>query len=151
MRVGCKLHLATIDLKDWQENASYIDTLCLPVYSLRFSEKQLDLNRGKEIEKIAHWVEEKLTGRMLLLPAISYADESDQVFQQYVQQVVSELKNSGFHYLVILTDQKLKLEDDSTLSILQIPTLEEPRTSEQLEELAKHFVEQIIDLWLKNT
>ena len=70
---------------------------------------------------------------------------------EHIREMVSELKNSGFHYLVILTDQKLKLEDDSTLSILQIPTLEEPRTSEQLEELAKHFVEQIIDLWLKNT
>lgn len=145
------MHLATIDLKDWQENASYIDTLCLPIYSLKFSEKQLDLNKGREIEKIAHWVEEKLTGRMLLLPAISYASEEDQVFQQYVQWVITELENSGFHYLVILTDQKLKLNHDSTLSILQVPTTEEPRTSEEIEEVAQHFVQQVIDLWLKNT
>lgn len=138
------MRLATMDLQDWQEQAPFVDTLCLPIYELQFANKQLDIVRGREIERIASLVEKKLTGRLLLLPAMSYVFD-----KAYLARVIDKLQQSGFNYLLLLTDRDDIQMDNPVVSCFSVPTDgDTPLSEEEIEAQAEKCFQHVVDWWM---
>ena len=75
------MRLSTMRREEWAKVAPYIDTLCLPVYRIAFSEKQIQLEEKRVVEEVAGRVERALTGRLLLLPAIAHEGGDREAFR----------------------------------------------------------------------
>lgn len=70
------MRLDQINQDGWKEVAAFVDTLCLPVASVRIKEKELDIKNGKMVQYFAEELEKTLTGRLLLLPSVSYTGQN---------------------------------------------------------------------------
>jgi len=100
--------LTEIKSSDWQQFAAYIDTLCLPIYSFDLKDKNVNQQQANAIEKVTRRLEQRLKGRLLLLPAIPFSGQNPDIFLSYLVEVVKELSESSFHYLLLVLDEKQK-------------------------------------------
>jgi hypothetical protein len=97
--------LKGIDREQWGSVAAYVDTLLLPISPVRLTGKMLQVDESLFIDELANDLEEKLRGRLLLLPAISYIGQNPEVFKPYINEIIKEMANSGFTYLILLADR----------------------------------------------
>lgn len=100
------MRLATMNLNEWQEYAKYVDTLCLPIYSISIQDKQIDMEHGRTLERVVSVLERRLTGRILLLPTISYIGQNQEAFLSYLNEIIKMMNQSGFYHLILVTDQQ---------------------------------------------
>ena len=132
-KVGWTLFLLTIDPKKWQKDAPYVDTVCLPLYANPFFDEQLGLECARAIEQIAYQVERKVTGRLLLIPAICYSSEDLSVFQPYLEQVIHSFQQTGFHYAITIADQPIAVVKQEKIEHFHFQIENKPYTQEEIE------------------
>ncbi|MBA4543155.1 DUF2487 family protein [Thermoactinomyces daqus] len=87
---------------EWKEVAAFVDTLLIPVHSLTLREKAVEAGDSRLVEAVAEELEKSLTGRILLLPSISYIGQNPDVFKAYISEIIREMNQSGFYYLVLI-------------------------------------------------
>lgn len=143
------MFLSSIDPKNWQKDAPYVDTVCLPLYTNPFFDEQ-GLERARVIEQIAFQVERKVTGRLLLIPAICYSRDDFSVFQTYLQQVIHSFQQTGFHYVITIADQPIAVRQEK-IEHLHFQVEKKQYSQEEIEVSAEECFQQIFDSWLKNT
>ncbi|SFS94676.1 DUF2487 family protein [Marininema halotolerans] len=95
------MRLTKLAQDEWLRSAPFVDTLLIPVYRIGMTDKNPDLDEAKFTEKIARGVEQELTGRLLLMPAVPYGAEKN-VFLHYVNDVIRQFSSSGFHYCFVI-------------------------------------------------
>ncbi|SEN28408.1 DUF2487 family protein [Lihuaxuella thermophila] len=149
------MRLNTMDMDQWSQYAPYVDTLCLPIYPLRIKDKQIEIQRGQVVERVASLVEKQLTGRLLLLPSITYVGQ-EEAFFAYVTEIVQDLAGSGFYHLVLVTDGEVhalceKVRAETSAPPMQIIShgvqTATILTDEQIEQEAGIIYQRIIDMW----
>ncbi|PRX40059.1 uncharacterized protein DUF2487 [Planifilum fimeticola] len=142
------MQLTTMHQEEWTKVAPYVDTLCLPVYRLFLSEKQIHLEERRIVEAVAERVERALTGRLLLLPAIAYEGGDREAFRAYLSSVLAELVRSAFHHFVVILPEELAeaAEDRGKITVHPLPVREEA-TEEEIDEWAEVLQERIVGLW----
>jgi hypothetical protein len=147
------MRLDQINQDGWKEVAAFVDTLCLPVASVRIEEKELDIKNGKMVQYFAGELEKTLTGRLLLLPSVSYTGQDPEVFKSYFYEIIKDIRQSGFNYLVIVCDGKLKAlveecftEEDQNL-LLYAMELSPEATQSEMEEESRKLYEKVLELW----
>lgn len=143
------MRLTTLRQEEWEKVAPYIDTLCLPVYRITFSEKQIQLEERRIVEEVAERVEKALAGRLLLLPAITYEGGDDrEVFRNYMNSVLSELLRSSFHHLVVVLPEDLAeaAEDRERVMYHPLPVRDDA-TEEEIDGWSGALWKRIIGLW----
>ncbi|WP_168188858.1 DUF2487 family protein [Thermoflavimicrobium daqui] len=139
------MRLMDMNTTEWQQFAPYIDTLCIPISSFSLQEKQLNRLQAQRVEQITKRFEKKLMGRVLLLPPISYVGKDSSVFLSYLNEVMTDLSQLSFHYLILVIDGQYKYIEEVDLTHLSfmdsvvhmVPTIEA-----ELDEAAK---EEMID------
>jgi hypothetical protein len=102
---GKKMKWKSMNQEEWKDVAAFVDTLILPIHSVELRDKQVGIENSRLIEWIAESLEQKLTGRVLLLPAISYIGQNHDVFKMYLNEIIKEINHSGFYYLVLITNR----------------------------------------------
>lgn len=147
------MRLDQINQDGWKEVAAFVDTLCLPVASVRIEEKELDIKNGKMVQYFAEELEKTLTGRLLLLPSVSYTGQNPEVFKSYFHEIIKDIRQSGFNYLVIVCDGKLKAlveecfaEEDENL-LFYAMELSPEITRSEMEEESRKLYEKVLELW----
>ncbi|MBH8601301.1 DUF2487 family protein [Thermoactinomyces sp. CICC 23799] len=147
------MRLDQINQDGWKEVAAFVDTLCLPVASVRIEEKELDIKNGKMVQYFAEELEKTLTGRLLLLPSVSYTGQNPEVFKSYFHEIIKDIRQSGFNYLVIVCDGKLKAlveecfaEEDENL-LFYAMELSPETTRSEMEEESRKLYEKVLELW----
>jgi|GEM_PF-2002249 hypothetical protein len=142
------MRLSTMRREEWAKVAPYIDTLCLPVYRIAFSEKQIQLEEKRVVEEVAGRVERALTGRLLLLPAIAHEGGDREAFRAYVNSVLAELTRSAFHHLVVVLPEDLAdaVEERGKVTVHPLPSREAP-AEEAIEEWAESLQARVVGLW----
>lgn len=148
------MRLLEMNQEEWQKVASYVDTLCLPIYSLSFSDKQWQEREMKMCEYVAHSLEKQLAGRMLLLPAICYTGAELPLFRDYLRNLLQNWQNSGFHYMILIGSQKYLQEDDEKKIpfFLYQATLSRGNeiAVEEFDQATEKLYEEVLQLWVKN-
>ncbi|MBA4496060.1 DUF2487 family protein [Paenactinomyces guangxiensis] len=148
------MRLSTLEISEWRQNAPYIDTLCLPVYSIHIEEKQILDQQGRSVERVARLLEKKLTGRLLLLPAITYTSKDEKVFLSYLNEVIGQLSRSGFYHLILITDERhaslcgnLEIQTDAVQLLCYSLDFGENSTEEQIEQRAEVLYQKVVNMW----
>jgi hypothetical protein len=99
------MRLETFQPDEWSKSALFVDTLVLPVYSLKVRDKQFHFEEASAFLHVINELERRLTGRVFLLPAIPYVPERLESLKLYLQEVCQMLSESGFAHLLIVTDE----------------------------------------------
>jgi hypothetical protein len=148
------MKLVTLKHSEWQQVAPYVDTLILPVYQVEIQEKRLYVEKGKQLERVVSTLENRLAGRVLLLPAISYIGHNRFTFSSYMMEVVKAFSQSGFTYLILVVDGTIGLDEEwnheegQLLKTIHISLqLEDQMTSEEIEDQVGNIYQQILDIW----
>ncbi|PTX59921.1 uncharacterized protein DUF2487 [Melghirimyces profundicolus] len=145
------MRLSSLNQADWYRWAPYVDSLLIPLYSVRIPGKQPDLGEAEQIREVADRTERSLTGRLLLLPAIPYGVEDIGLLRRYVEAIMQDLHKSGFHHLFLLAPDfyrdGLKAEREDPWELLTLP----PEGRIPAEELAESVVQQIVTHWEQNS
>lgn len=142
-----------LDTTEWGRYAPFLDTLLLPVFRLRFEEKQPKLEEAAGIGAVADLLEKTLTGRVLLLPPIPYSGASPKVFRPYVESVLSQLGGSLFHHLILLVPEDLAEEwgelqsPDSIKLLVAGVTVYRLVSDQDIQTEAERLQARIIRLW----
>jgi hypothetical protein len=138
----------TLQKREWQEVAPYVDTLILPLYTLRMQAKQFDVERGKQLEQVIDLLEHQCTGRVLWLPAVPVIASPPSVsFSAYMIEWATELVQSGFTYLILLTDGTISIEleeewkSENRLFFISL------QQEEEIEQQVENIYQQILHLW----
>ncbi|MBH8584879.1 MULTISPECIES: DUF2487 family protein [Thermoactinomyces] len=147
------MRLDQINQDGWKEVAAFVDTLCLPVASVRIKEKELDIKNGKMVQYFAEELEKTLTGRLLLLPSVSYTGQNPEVFKSYFHEIIKDIRQSGFNYFVIVYDGRLKAlveesygENKQNL-LFHAMELSPEATQSEMEEETRKLYEKVLELW----
>lgn len=98
------MKLESMDVKAWAQFAPYIDTVCLPVKRMTFTEDKGIEGATHDVDHVAVQVEKQLTGRVLLLPTVFDYGRGDEKFFAYIEEVLLTLSQAGFYYLILLLD-----------------------------------------------
>jgi hypothetical protein len=149
------MRLLEMNQEEWQKVASYVDTLCLPIYSLSFTDKQWQDASRKRCEYVARSLEKQLAGRMLLLPAICYTGGELSIFREYLRSLLQSWQQSGFHYVILIGNQKYLQQNDEKevpFSLHQAILPQENDTAmEELDQATEKLYEEVLQQWVKNT
>ncbi|TCS93377.1 DUF2487 family protein [Hazenella coriacea] len=143
------MELMTMSDRDWQEVSPFVDTLCIPVSGIRIQQKQIFVQQSRLLERVATSLEKKLKGRILLLPTISYIGQNHEVFMAYFNEIIKEIKDSGFYHLVIVSTESLSVCDPSQqIKVLTHQVnLEDTATDEQLEQAVHLLFQDVLQMW----
>ena len=129
---------------DWKKAAPYVDTLLVPVIDINMSDKASFSEQHRHSLDIAIKIERQLTGRVMLMPPVSYV--ADEVWlQPYVTNIRQQGEAAGFSRLFFLIEEAL-LERVNTVDwgdYLKVSIIED--TDEQIRNLC----EQIVHEWRK--
>jgi hypothetical protein len=146
----------TMIMQDWEEYASYIDTICIPIAPTQLN---------KNVTGFLHWVrvmneiglnlERKLTGRLLLLPMIPYRGENKDIFLTYLKEIITQLSNLGFHYFILLfhyRDKEISEEftqqyGDNLAVSSYFTRIKVTASVEEMEAEAQFLYQQILHIW----
>lgn len=138
------MRLSQMDAEEWKQMAAYVDTLLLPVYRIRFPDKQLDVEEAKRINRVAAKVEEALKGRLFLTAPISYGTQKQDVWHRYLEEVIHQFVAAPFIHVVVLAPTEWDLPNLSTVrNVLYISVSAE----EDIENAATRTVEKIVSMW----
>jgi len=143
------MRLTTLNQEEWTKVAPYVDTLCLPVCRISFSEKQIHLEEKRIVEEVTGRVEKALAGRLLLLPAITYeGGDNREVFRNYMNGVLTNLLRSAFHHILVVLPEDLAdaVEDHERVMYHPLP-VREGATEEEIDGWVETLWKRIIDLW----
>ena len=145
------MQLSTLNLEKWNENAPFVDSLCLPIYSISATNQEHSLRKIREIEAIAFQLEKKMMGRLLLLPAVYDSKQESSVFQEYLAQILKSFLQMGFHFAITISDHKVPSIHLEEMEHVRFQIAQELLTEEQVEASVDQCYQQILDLWVKNT
>lgn len=145
------MRLSTLELEKWNEIAPYVDSFCLPIYTLAVDNLEFSFKKMREIEQIADRLEKRVMGRLLLLPAICCSDQQSSAFQQYLTQLFQSFLQSGFSFAITVSDQKVQRIQQHKMEHIHFRLDPELLTEEQVEEAVDQCYQQILDLWVKKT
>ncbi|MFC7442111.1 DUF2487 family protein [Laceyella putida] len=149
--------LKGIDREQWRSVAAYVDTLLLPIAPVKLVHKELHVDVSAPIDELASDLEEKLTGRLLLLPGISYIGQNQEVFKSYINEIIKEMVNSGFTYLIMLADRtqttilaevQEAFAEQTGLNIM-IHTVESSEREPEagLERTKEQLYQKVLEMW----
>ncbi|EGK13950.1 hypothetical protein HMPREF9374_0483 [Desmospora sp. 8437] len=144
------MRLSSLDQEDWIRWAPYVDTLLLPLYRVRITGKQPDLEEARRVREVAARVERELTGRLLLLPAIPYAAADPGSLLRYVESVAEEVKGDFHHFFLLAPETYrtwLKPGTDGEGEWLFLPG----ETDSEPEEQATKISDEIVTRWNENS
>jgi hypothetical protein len=152
--------LTELKSSEWQQFAAFIDTLCLPIYALDLKDKNVDQPQANVIERVTKRLEQYLKGRLLLLPAIPFSGQNPDIFLTYLVEVVKELSESSFHYLLLVVDEKHKeavesLPEFSNLQVLthvvkSIEALDQETVENSIEQEMLDLYNKTLNIWQTN-
>lgn len=140
-----------MDVEKWKENASFVDSLCLPVYTLSVTDPDGSIQKMQQIEQIASQVERQVMGRLLLLPTLFYPDQQPGIFQQYVEKLFQSFYRTGFSFAITISDQSIPLLHLEEMVHVPIQVDQGLLTEEQIKDSIDQCYQQILHLWVKNT
>ncbi|QKG84345.1 DUF2487 family protein [Kroppenstedtia pulmonis] len=139
---------ADLESKDWEQWAPYVDTVCIPVYQIRISDRKPDLREMKWMEQVSHRLEGELRGRLLLLPPIAYGSSNPKLLAPYLEGVAEELREARFHHLILLFPRHDRIMEDWNLKDSQgFTPMALEKEVDDLDKVVKTLVRQIVDLW----
>lgn len=147
------MRLTQMNPAEWKEVAAFVDTLCLPVTSIRIQEKEIQMENGEMVQYFAEELEKNLTGRLLLLPSISYTGQNPEVFKSYLNEIIKDIRQSGFYYFVFILDGSLKdliqeySNEDYQNILLYSMDLSKDATQSEIEEESKKLYQKVLELW----
>lgn len=147
------MRLTQMNPAEWKEVATFVDTLCLPVTSIRIQEKEIQMENGEMVQYFAEELEKNLTGRLLLLPSISYTGQNPEVFKSYLNEIIKDIRQSGFYYFVFILDGSLKdliqeySNEDYQNILLYSMDLSKDATQSEIEEESKKLYQKVLELW----
>ncbi|SDW59507.1 Protein of unknown function [Marininema mesophilum] len=138
------MRLTRLERDEWKRTAPFVDTLLIPVYRIGITNKNPDLTEAKGTEKLARLVEEELTGRLLLMPAICYGSAKEENFLRYVKDVGKQLRNSGFHHCFLMGNDEISLDLEGTgCGWIPLHTPDSP----EVEDTVASVIGQITGVW----
>jgi Protein of unknown function (DUF2487) len=150
----------TLNPDEWKKVATFVDTLCLPVYSFTLKEKQPERKRSDALEEVANRLEALLAGRLLLLPAIPLVSGNKEVMFSYLREIIRDMNGSGFLHLVILADSALGVGEAFTVTeevaglfrvaVVEVDT-EKALASGDLAPEVDRCYSRILDMWQSST
>ncbi|SFX00220.1 Protein of unknown function [Thermoactinomyces sp. DSM 45891] len=147
------MKLYTVDNKEWQQVAPFVDTLILPVASCFIEQKQVPQSFHR-LERVAERVEQGLQGRVFLLPTIVDYGMAPELFRSVIHNTVQSLQKSGFSHLVVLTDEKhAHMEGDEKPDSPVLSTFTKVVSCEleddtwELEKHVRETMEAIVQNW----
>lgn len=149
------MRLNTMVADQWKQYAPYVDTLCLPIYSIRIKDKQIEVRHGQVVESVVSLLEKQLTGRLLLLPSITYVGQ-EEAFFSYLKEIVKDLSGSGFYHLVLVTGEEAHSLCEKVQAEISLPTMQiishavqtaGMATDEQIEQESGIIYQRIINMW----
>jgi hypothetical protein len=146
------MRLWTMDQREWQTVAPFVDTLVLPVCPVELKEKRLFLDLAKGIERIADGLESRLAGRILLLPPVYYVPQNPDVLKSYFEEIIKDMKETGFDHLVVVgaeePDRPADGDGQGPVKILWHTTGKEIETgTDAWEEELEKLYNDILNLW----
>ncbi|SHE42806.1 Protein of unknown function [Seinonella peptonophila] len=147
------MRFSTMSLDSWREIAPFVDTLCLPIYSLEITKEKLELSRGKMIEFLVDSLEKQLAGRMLLLPSIPFFGDYEGEFTPFLTSILNNWQNSGFQFVVVVMDQDYSFQFPEVEPLQILPYVlktDDIQDVEQIDEESKELYQEVLQLWLKN-
>jgi hypothetical protein len=142
-----------LDATEWRRYAPFLDTMLLPVFRLRFEEKQPKLEEALRISAVADHLEQSLTGRVLLLPPIPYSGTSPKTLQAYVESVLTQLGDSLFHHLILIVPEDLaeeweEIQSPDPITMLLAGVAVHKLVSDQdIQAETKRLQDRIVRLW----
>ena len=147
------MRLTQMNPAEWKEVAAFVDTLCLPVASLRIREKEIQMENGEMVQYFAEELEKNLSGRLLLLPSISYTGQNPEIFKSYLNEIIKDIRQSGFYYFVFILDGSLKevvqeySNEEYQNILLYSMDLSKDATQSEIEEESKKLYRKVLELW----
>lgn len=143
------VNLMTMSDREWQEVSTFVDTLCIPISGVSIKQKQIFTQQSRLLERVATSLEKRLKGRILLLPAISYIGQNHEVFMAYFNEIIREMKDSGFYHLVIVSTESLSICDSNQQinTLTHQVNLEDTATDEELEEAVDLLFQDVLHMW----
>ncbi|MBA4602564.1 DUF2487 family protein [Thermoactinomyces mirandus] len=147
------MQLMQLKPEDWKDVASYVDTLCLPVTSTRIQDKEIILENSKMVQYFAEDLERKLIGRLLLLPPIPYMGGNAELFNLYLNEIIKDMEQSSFYYLVLVIDGTLKnavreiRETDSIKIMPYFAELSKDPAQEEIDEVRESLYQKVLEIW----
>lgn len=146
------MRLVQLNPEEWKDVASYVDTLCLPVRSIKIRNKEIMLKNSRMIQDFAEDLERKLGGRLLLLPSITYMGGDFEIFNSYLDEIITEMEQSGFYYMVFIIDGALKdnvemRETDSVKILSYFTELPEDPAQTEIDEARESLYQKVLAIW----
>lgn len=142
------MKFSEISEQDWGSLQPYLDTCLLPVTGITGAEQPWEATAALEnLRDVLDKVEIPFKGRVVTYPALHYTDGSHERLAGLVDQVCSNLKASGFKYVIVMTaDSSLCLADCVQADLVLQP--ESIASDEEAQELdAKAIASQVQQLW----
>ncbi len=149
------MRLVQLTPEEWKNVASYVDTLCLPVTSIKIENKEIMVKSSRMVEDFAEDLERKLGGRLLLLPSITYMGGNVEVFNSYLSEIITEMEQSGFYYIVFIIDGALKehvkeMRKTEFMKVISCFTeLPEDPTQTEIDEVRESLYQKVLAIWSK--
>lgn len=147
------MRLVQLNPEEWKDVASYVDTLCLPVTSIKIRDKEIMVKNSRRVQDFAEDLERKLGGRLLLLPSITYMGKSVGIFNSYLDEIITEMEQSGFYYMIFIIDGALKdnlreMKETGSVKILSYFTeLTEDPAQTELDEARESLYQEVLEMW----
>ncbi|MBO8170727.1 MAG: DUF2487 family protein [Bacillaceae bacterium] len=101
------------DIESFIEAKEYIDTVIIPVHTLRLQEMNKEqVQKIRKLEDICLYIENQLKGRVLLLPPVfqylaSNSEDYAEVFQRFLVHSVQDGGDAFKHMLFVTEDDEL--------------------------------------------
>lgn len=98
------MKFSDIEQENWDELKPYLDTCLIPVSGLSGMESPWEAASKLEYLRDALDVLEiPFKGRVVTYPAVHYIPEGFSAGTSFLEQICTNLKNTGFRYVVIIT------------------------------------------------
>lgn len=141
-------HLETY-LKNWE----VIDTALIPVIRVALGNgAEESINRAAWVYGVASHLEEQLAGRIILIPAIPYAQSAEQAVN-FLASFSEDIKQKATNVIYLTAEKELEeANSGSQIKLITIQLTGEERekpSTQDLFNLAQKYISSLIRLWQK--
>jgi 23S rRNA (pseudouridine1915-N3)-methyltransferase len=134
-----------IAAQEWPELKPYLDTCLLPVTGLSGLEDPTTVTKAlQHLGDVLEAIEVPYKGRVVTYPALHYIAGTD--FNTQLEEIVRNLKKSGFRYIIVITLHPEGTLWDSQETDLLI-AVDQEQWTQQSELIKSEISKQVQQLW----